>query len=675
MKITEITVLCKLKKHPTIPINKRCIFAVFEDGERAIAKSEINTINKQKCLSLTKGVCAQIPYWVFESKVVPKFLYDISKSDNILPNAKVEIECTYYKKTMTLKCTGIRDIFVEMFENASEEMFQMLGTSWTEYRVLYKVSLEIKTKRKWDCNIMAEVITNCNKVSRHVSINEVSNTIGNKRMFPVIINIGSEIVKGVIMSDVNPRKAAPSLFGGVCKVKLAKLSDPEDAEKVFSGLKEVFSIYEEMYDKIRESFKPHKEGVLYKDEDEDEDKDEDKEKIVLEGISALRAAVPELFVSNYTRECPRLPILISEIVAKNIIAEGGMAIQYPKEDGQWYTAPEGLFVGLKNNRLSNNIEYPYLVTCYVSDHMKREKSKTYEYYTDIQKTYQSKKRPLPRMISMINSDYCRIKLGCDIIEVLELALDTKIDRYNLPQVPQLVKQELWDVDDKKIMEAISQTSAQGRCGHGGFLSGSLTFRYFEELLKVSIHVIVINEGVFEPLIPRHEGEYIWSPPYDKNIVLFENNKTTYREGDNFYEILMKREKSAPSLRKDMCKVFESDNEIVEYIVSQKKEDSVSVQEVSDDALEQVIDIEGKCRIVKTPQGDIEVLTRPLCLPVTEGKNCFFHSYTKKMNEVLEKLGLCTKDSRKTSTEHIKYFSNERSFQEWLSFKGICPQIA
>ena len=640
------------KKHSTIPINKRCIFAVFENGERAIAKNEINTINKLN----------KIPYWIFESKVVPKFLYDISKSDDILPNARVEIECTYYKKTMTLKCTGIRNIFVEMFENASEEMFEMLGTSWTEYKVLYKVSLDIKMKRQWDCNIMADVITNCSKVSGHVSINEVSNTIGNKRMFPVIIDIGSKIVKGVIMSYVNPRLP----FAGVCKVKLAKLSDPEDAKKVFSGLKEVFSIYEEMYDEIRNSL-----AHLYEDKVREKPSSLDEEEVVLEGISALRAAVPELFVSNYTRECPRLPILISEIVAKNIIAEGGMAIQYPKEDGQWYTAPKGLFVGLKNNRLSNNIEYPYLVTCYVSDHMKREKSKTYEYYTNIQKTYQNKRRPLPRMISMINSDYCRTKLGCDIIEVLELALDTKIDRYNLPQAPQLVKQELWDVDDKSIMEALSNTSLRG------FLSGSLTFRYFEELLKVSIHVIVINEGVFEPMIPRHEGEYIWSPPYDKNIILFENRKTTYREGENFYEILMKREKSAPSLRKDMCKVFESDNEIVEYIVSQKKEDSVSVQEVPDDALEQVIDKEGKCRMVKTSQGDIEVLTRPLCLPVTKGifEDCFFHLHTKKMNEVLEKLGLCTKDSRKTSTEHIKYFSNERSFQEWLSFKGICPPIA
>ena len=648
MEITEITVLYRLEKHPTIPINKKCIFAVFEDGERAISKSAINNI----------------PDWVREPKVFPRFVYDINKNKGILPNEKtVEIECTYYIKTMTLKCTGIKSIFVDMFENASYEMFEMLKTSYIECNILYKASLDIRIEKPWDCNIMADVITNCSRVSRHVSMNEASNTIGNKRMFPVIISIGSEIVKGVIMSDVK----------GVCKVKLSKLSDPEDAEKALSGLKEVFSIYEEMYDKIRASI-----AHLY--EEYNVRKNQDifiDEEVVLEGISALRAVVPRLFVSNYTRECPRLPILISESVARNIIAEGGMAIRYPKEDGNWYTAPDGLFVGLKNNRLSNREEYPYLVTCYVSDHMKREKSKTYEYYTDTQRICQSKRRPLPRMISMMSSEYCRTKLGCDIIEVLEVALDTKIDRYNLPWLPQLVKQELWDVDDETIMQAINKEpkaldvfgkkyqKAKKRDAKvfglilDNFLPCSLTFRYFEELLKISIHVIVINGGVFEPMIPRHEGEYIWSPPYEKNIILFENKKTTYREGEIFYEILMKK--------KDMCKVFEDDNEIVKYIVSQKKNNSVSVQDLPNDALEQVIDSEGKCRIVTTPEGDKKMLTRPLCLPVTEGifEDCFFHSYTNKMNKVLEEIGLCTIDCKKTSTEHIKYFPNDTSFKEWL----------
>lgn len=631
MKITEITVMCKLSEHPTIPIDRRCVFAVFEDGERAIAKSAMH----------------DIPDWVREPKVLPKFLYNISRNEGILPNEKqVEIECKYYKKIMTLKCTGIKSVFVDMFEEASEEMFKMLRTSCTEYKVLYKASLDIEVEKPWDCNVMADIITNCNKVSRYVSMNEANSTIGSKRMFPVIIDIGKAIVKGVIMPDVK----------GVCKVKLSKLPDQEDAEKVFSALKEVFSIYEDMYDEIS----VFSSGIFRNAHLDGEEKiriHEEKQQsilqeMMLEGISALRAAVPGLFVPNYTRECPLLPVMISDKVAREIINEGGRAIRYPKEDGHWYTAPEGLFVGLKKNRLSNSTEYPYLVTCYVSDHMKRENSITGAYYADTQRTFHLKRRPLPRMISMINSEYWRTKLGSDIIQAIEFALDTNVDRSNLPWAPQLVKQELWDVDNEKIMEAIN--------GKRGFLPGSLTFRYFEELLKVSIHVIVINGGIFEPMIPRHEGEYIWLPPYRRHIILFENRKTIYREGTSFYEILMKKN--------NMCKVLEDDNEIVQYIVGQKRNDSVPVQDTPDDALEQVIDHEGKCRIVTTPRGDQEVLTRPLYLPVKEGKiqDCFLNACTHKMNKVLEELELCTTDCRKTSTENIKYFTNDRSFQEWLS---------
>ena len=629
MEITEITVLCRLSKHPSIIVDRRCSFAVFESGERAIAKSA--------------RVC-DIPAWVIEPKKFPRFLYKISKDEGILPDDRqVEIECTYYKKNMMLKCTGIKSMFVGMFEDAVEEMLRMMGTSCIEHRKLYKALLEIEVNKPWNSNVMADVISNCSEVSRYVSVNEANSTLGAKRMFPVIICVGEEIVKGVITyvrcqkGDVN-RKAP-----GVCIVKLSKLPDPEDAERVLEGLREVFGIYEEKYDEIAKEYGVPKEV-----------QEEEVQEEVLEGIYALRRAVPGLFVSNYTRECPQLPMLVSEGVARDVMAEGKKAIKYPKDDGHWYTAPEGLFVGLKKNRLSNNTEYPYLVTCYTSDHMERENSVTYAYYNDTQRTLQIKKRPLPRMISLISCEYCRAKVGNDLIGALEFALGTSVDRDALLWAPQLVKQELWDVENDDIMQAIRRER--------GFLPGSLTFRYFEELLYVSIHVIVINGGIFEPMIPRHEGQYIWSPPYHRHVVLFENKKTTYREGIIFYEVLMRKS--------DRCMVFEDANDVVKYIFDQKRESSVPVEEMPEDAVSQVINNEGKCRIVTTPRGDMEVLTRPMCLPAKDGTSCFFNSNAHKMNEVLEELGLCTLNCKKTSTENTRYFPNDRSFKEWLSsFKG------
>ena len=652
MEITEITVLCRLSKHPSIIVDRRCSFAVFESGERAIAKSA--------------KVC-DIPAWVIEPKVFTRFLYKISKDEGILPDDRqVEIECTYYTKSMTLKCTGIKSMFVGMFEDAVEEMLRMLGTTCIEHRKLYKALLEIEVNKPWNSNVMADVIINCSEVSRYVSVNEANSTLGAKRMFPVIICVGEEIVRGVITyvgcSPFGKRGDGNRKAPGVCIVKLSKLPDPEDAERVLEGLREVFGIYEEKYDEIAEEY-----GVP------EEVKEEEVQEEVLEGIYALRRAVPGLFVCNYTRECPQLPMLVSEGVARDVIAEGRRAIKYPKDDGHWYTAPEGLFVGLKKNRLSNSTEYPYLVTCYASDHMERENSVTCAYYTDTQRILHIKRRPLPRMISLISCEYCRAKVGNDLIGALEFALGTSVDisAQNLVWAPQLVKQELWDVDDNDIMQAIRGERADGNRADGNrsilpngdkqkdaFLPGSLTFRYFEELLYVSIHVIVINRGIFEPMIPRHEGQYIWSPPYHRHVVLFENKKTTYREGISFYEVLMRKS--------DRCMVFEDANDVVKYICDQKRESSVPVEDMPEDAVSQVINNEGKCRIITTPRGDIEVLTRPMCLPAKDNIKCFFNSNAHKMNEVLEELGLCTTDCKKTSTENTRYFPNDRSFKEWLS---------
>lgn len=296
--------------------------------------------------------------------------------------------------------------------------------------------------------------------------------------------------------------------------------------------------------------------------------------------------------------------------------------------------------------------------------MERENSVTCAYYTDTQRTLHIKRRPLPRMISLISCDYCRAKVGNDLIGALEFALGTSVDRnaQNLVWAPQLVKQELWDVENDDIMQAIRGEIADGDRAYGNrkaaFLPGSVTFRYFEELLYVSIHVIVINGGIFEPMIPRHEGQYIWSPPYHKHVVMFENKKTTYREGISFYEVLMRKS--------DRCMVFEDANDVVKYTCDQKRESFVPVEDMPEDVVSQVINNEGKCRIIKTPRGDIEVLTRPMCLPAKDSIKCFFNLNAHKMNEVLEELGLCTTDCKKTSTKNTRYFPNDRSFKEWLS---------
>lgn len=51
----------------------------------------------------------------------------------------------------------------------------------------------------------------------------------------------------------------------------------------------------------------------------------------------------------------------------------------------------------------------------------------------------------------------------------------------------IVRQEMWDKSDRDIVTEIR---------HG---SGSLVFRYYEEFVGVSIHVVVIRDGNKESL--------------------------------------------------------------------------------------------------------------------------------------------------------------------------------
>ncbi len=380
-------------------------------------------------------------------------------------------------------------------------------------------------------------------------------------------------------------------------------------------------------------------------------------------IENLRSVFPELFVNNYTRECPVLPIILS--------AEETERVRHTKRVikyfDMYFTAPEGYSVGLKRNRLSNMNVFPCLVTCYLHDHMLRRGSETFKYYNapnevvlkertsgahsqevvgfhDIEvngfgegreSVISHKKRPLPKCIQ--DPNYHRIKAE-SFVNAVESATGVKINRFKW--YPHIARQELWDKSDDEIMDTIK------------YGPGSLTFRYFEEAIRVSIHVVVIQDGNFESLIPRHKGKYVWSPPYPLHVVIFETYRTTYGRKHCSYDYLAKGKET----------LFDDQDSVVTDLTVQKNAGSIRAAPIDEGTIsEQTIDRNGKCSLVRTEQNSTATYTRPLAVPVTCEPRCFFDRHIHKLNRAKLEMGLDPIDASKRSTNDLLYFPNDESY--------------
>lgn len=106
---------------------------------------------------------------------------------------------------------------------------------------------------------------------------------------------------------------------------------------------------------------------------------------------------PKVFVSNYSRYCNqnRLPKVISEKRAKKEKKKGNQVMLYPRDiqenkphyssdgvDQQYYicTNPDFPYPGLRENKLSNSADYPFVPCCYKIDQMNKKNSLYRKYF-------------------------------------------------------------------------------------------------------------------------------------------------------------------------------------------------------------------------------------------------------------------------------------------------------
>ena len=697
--LTEVSVSVKLSHDPKTPVNDAIPFMVDTRKpnklERVLPRQDSEDGEA-------------IPDWIIRPKAnCLRFIFAKDEGNEIYQ----DVECTYnptsvltfhgikYNKLLANTKAHTRCVFLSEYDSNYgsgyiNKILKILDTTAldnsriTRYKGMAKMYISVP----FDKDILADVIMNDYRLSNMMALCEKTSTLGNRRLFSVAISLSHNLENEKYTENLHASGYQSDNASSYARVALAekcindditteiiamisKLPNEESLTYVAMSIKHAFDMYETAYNDINygnEDYVADNEGSFA------------SKSSIAEGIKQLRKELPELFVNNYTRECPILPIMVSEEETRILRSQGFSVILYPKEVSskysRYYTAPDGYYVGLKRNRLSNRNLFPCLVTCYLLDHMKREGSETYKYYNGVSTDdmlHKHKLRPVPKAIALLYSNnpsdtsYHR-KKALSFISALEQATGSEIvfgehnvfssEYSNLPLYPQVTRQEMWDKSDTEIMNIIINCSCYGY--------GSSVYRYFEEMLKVSIHVVVIRDGTFEPLIPKHKGVYIWDAPYMEHVVIFETFKTTYGNTSCSYEYLVKVSRPSSGNRNANRRnvenhKFHSEDSMIRSILLQKYSESQKPTSVVD-AKEQLIDNFGKCREITMYDGSkIQTFTRPLTIAVTPDPTCFFDSHIRKMNKIKLEMGVELTDLLKRSTTKIIYFPNDESLWYWM----------
>lgn len=640
---TELSVSFLLKKEPLTPVNDAVSFMV--DTRH----------NKTEIVLPASCEQSQVPDWIKNPRS-NCLRFSLAKE------TYHDVDCTYdaSKPFPVLTFHGIKYNDVGSYvDGCFRTVFDLLQTELKDETfalVRYKAIAKIQMSVSWDKDMLADVIMNDYRLAQYVALCEKTSILSNRRMFSVAVSLeGHSTYVRVALTAKNK-----SYDDGVEVVAMmSKLPNEESALYVAKIIENMLQTYAHTY--VNSGISDYSSfSDAYSNASS-----------LAEGIKQLRAELPELFVNNYTRECPVLPIMVSNEETENLEKIGKRVVLYPKESkyARYYTAPDGYYVGLKRNRLSNKNRFPFLVTCYLLDHMKREGSETHKYYVEPGSTNvikPVKSRPVPKSIAMLCATECfgetsyHRKRADSFVSALELATTSKIPEGVLPWCPQIAKQEMWDRSDDDIMKIIRVDSCYGQ--------GSNVYRYFEELLKVSIHVIVIINGKFEPLIPRHRHTYIWEPSYSEHVVIFETFKTTYGKTSCSYEYLVEGGSNKSVQHKCEKTRFTQENNIVNSVIKHKMSESQKPRDFGDlELFEQLIDNKGKCREVTTLDGQkIPTFTRPLTIAVTPEQTCFFDFHARKLNAIKLEMGIKPIDLSKRSTNDIIYFPNYWSFEHWMT---------
>ena len=165
------------------------------------------------------------------------------------------------------------------------------------------------------------------------------------------------------------------------RVRISNCNNSKSVEIFKEILGKLFILYDKKYNEIQDFYREYIPN--FGDVQVEEKIEEDVK---------LNEKAPDLFVSNYTRNCKptRMPTIISEEEATELINKGKQVIKFPRDipkdpnatkfplDGvrqNYYTCKHKVHkhVGLKLNKLKNASEYPYVPCCFKPNQIKNPK--------------------------------------------------------------------------------------------------------------------------------------------------------------------------------------------------------------------------------------------------------------------------------------------------------------
>nr|QBK93044.1 MAG: uncharacterized protein LCPAC403_01780 [Pithovirus LCPAC403] len=265
-------------------------------------------------------------------------------------------------------------------------------------------------------------------------------------------------------------------------------------------------------------------------------------------LQALNKLDPTLFFVGYARKCEvdKQPEHVSEEEAKQLISDGIDVLSFPTVDGNTYYFRgnnEFPFVGVIPNPTEKINIYPYVPCLYATSQTKsiknwragivlKKKPSQKLIRTDRILTFKSigvlplnvdriisigqdkaeyRRRGMIRspssflqcVLEVIGGEYSRAKNKLDYVNDLRVKLSQQIN-------PGVMKQELYDLDEKEITSNIENTEI--------FLDPCLYFRALEELFEVAIYIFTKN-GM---LIPRFRIHHIKVFKNRNAILIYKN---------------------------------------------------------------------------------------------------------------------------------------------------------
>jgi hypothetical protein len=481
-----------------------------------------------------------------------------------------------------------------------------------ESHMIYKLSniLNIKFLEDEIYNIYAIIYIKCNIPLKYDILSDI--IMNNKKLNNIIALRETTKVsskwKKIIISSIISKIVIMGMEDNHIKIRISSYNSYYDL-LLMSLLSHVLI---EIYNK--EYFRVNK---IYKNIFDVKEIDNETNKLRM-----LRKEVPDLFICNYSRECPILPIIANDddIINKKCLFY----------EGVYYTAPYGYYVGLKRNRLLNKDKYRYLVTAYKTDHSIRTNTATYEYLYN-KNTDVTKKNPKNKY-NIKSGIYFEEKHKYDNFgECIEIIFGS-FKHSNVD----ICKQELWYMDNIEINKNID---------------GELYYRCFEEKYKCNIILLVYSKGDYTISIPHHKDKYFWNIINSKYCVIIIKVLSPYHMNEKeYYEIACSKGSYIYNINNNnICKQLLDEKLSMTYRGIPPKMKNIYAQ---------YINIYGKCVSVIDKYGNEERCNyRPLNIKIYTPNNSIIYNHYKYLS-TLYKL------EWNNTNNKIIYFPTRKSSIRW-----------